>query len=572
MMTQSVMFGDLISEEYFSGQKITFNNVTKNQQPLSIQRNDIIDQEYAIPVAVQGNLRRISQLGLKELWLGGTPGKHDRWKHSVGALNAGFIWLKVLESDDRVPKHCMVWPTNNWEKVRALVGTAILLHDYGHLPFAHLFNEVLASMNWLPSSRGGADTAALLHKTRAKGELDLIWNPLLSKRLAPGLKREISTNDVRLVVESLILGSYGVPWVQTIANSPIDADKIDYIRFDSDFLRDTDYPIRPRLQEDKPTQWMMEFLQDQWVNHAGLLCLHGRSALATADLWRERIFLSDRLYLSPELRVPESMAFEIIQQFIIRSTMSSAFMNTLKNDNLQGFAERFEAKMKNSKESPDYTDFDTIAVKYETAYQTMEEMLPLITGEELEFSLLVRMNEKIQQLTGIDQSYKNFLKECFLTLEKLKNKEKSLAQVVSESLVQRPLLLYRQDFDKIREALRPLQHTYCREALIDIVRLPRVLAAPRRWRSGFGEQNENGIDYSILVPSGPVSTWGPGSRATCPLTDECVQELERPYCRVTVISPGRASSAQAAYIWDRVRSTLLEANLQLVEEVKEIEW
>jgi hypothetical protein len=141
-------------------------------------------------------------------------------------------------------------------------------------------------------------------------------------------------------------------------------------------------------------------------------------------------------------------------------------------------------------------------------------------------------------------------------------------QLASNAIVRQPLVLYRRDFAKARDRLRPLQHTYCREALIDIVALPPVLAAPRRWRTGFADSHETGVDNTILVPDGPVESWGPTSRAVRPLTDESVQSLERPYCKVTVITPpGASSSAGAAYIWDRVRSTLLEANIELLEEV-----
>jgi len=123
---------------------------------------------------------------------------------------------------------------------------------------------------------------------------------------------QVESDDVRKIVSSLILGNYGMPWLQAIVNSPVDADKIDYIRYDSQFLSNAPFGIRARLLLDKVDQWLSDFLSEQEVNHAGLLALHGRSARAALELWEERMYLYDRFYRAPELRVPDRMAFEIV--------------------------------------------------------------------------------------------------------------------------------------------------------------------------------------------------------------------------------------------------------------------
>jgi hypothetical protein len=219
---------------------------------------------------------------------------------------------------------------------------------------------------------------------------------------------------------------------------------------------------------------------------------------------------------------------------------------------------------------------EPIRVKYETVRETMLALLGTNDETDLEFPLLEKMTDAILQSKGIDEGYKEFLAQCRGCLRSLntgrkprldlQEQRRTLRQVVADSLVEEPLLFQRQDFEKARNILRPIQHTYCREALIDIVQLPYVLTAPRRWGLGFWNELETGIDYSILVPKGPVETWGPKSRATTPLGDDCVSKLERPHCRVLVVAPLNGGSVRSSYIWDRVRSTLLDGGVRFVEE------
>jgi len=578
LATDSMISGEsLVSQDYFGDgilslkSPITDVETGKSRSEIKIRGTEIQEFLYRIPHKVEKELRSVSQLGLKETWLGKAVNVHHRWTHSVGTLNVGYIWMKILEQ--RVPQAQLIWPLETWDKIKAVVGTALLLHDYGHLPFAHLVNEVLESINWIPSDArfNGLEAKILSDRFRA-AELEDVWKLLLTERIGKDASRIPSTSDLRELLENLIHGVYGVPWLQAIVNSPIDADKIDYIRFDSEFLRETDFPIRPRLQQTKPGQWLALFLEHQEVNHAGLLCLHGNSAIAAADLWRERIYLYDRFYLSPELRVPEKMVFEILRHYLILSTMSEPFRRSVREAGGNSLYTQLGLSRENS-------PVDPIELKYRTAYEVLRATLPTIEGPPREFVPLRQMMNALRQFKGIDKDYLAFIDTCFTCLESLIEPEDSsedrhripLGELVSKSLVREPLVLARTDFEKAREVLRPLEHSYGREALIDIVKLPNILASPHRWITGLGSDTVRGMDYSILVPEGPVSTWGSKSPARIPLTDECVEKLERPYCRVIVIAPNCAETSKSRYIWDRVRSTLLEANLTLIHKTDEDE-
>jgi hypothetical protein len=559
---------DLCSGAYFKESRHVILKVGHKNKQIPFDLDDIAPGNLCLPVSIKQVLSKISQLGLKELWLGQQPLTHNRWDHSVGTCTAGHFWVKVLREDERVPPHCLKSPLESWDKIEPVLCTAFVLHDYGHLPFAHLMDEVLQSINWIPQRARSYGLESLILQTRlASDDLGKTWASLLSEYVGIGSTRALDGASVRNIVQELIEGTYGAPWLQVLVNSPIDADKIDYMRYDAELLQKTDFPSQHRLALSKPTQWLTEFLQDQSVNHAGILCLHGRSARAAADLWRERMFAYDRLYLSPELRVADRMAFEIVQQFLIRSTMSDEFLRKIGGFSVSSFTERFFSKYGSSGCDPE----QLISIKYEAVKDMMEALLGDIQKSTLEFTLLKVMVTKLADAPGIDSQYKNFIQACFACLDELNpsppHPKKQLMELVNNSLVREPIVIRREEFNKARELIRGLQHVYNNEILIDIVKLPRVLSVPQRYAVSF--EGDQDVEVNILVPGGPVETWGPGQRAVRPLSDEAVKSLEIPYSRICVIAPGCSRSARSAYIWDRVRAALLEANISLVERRRE---
>ena len=301
--------------------------------------------------------------------------------------------------------------------------------------------------------------------------------------------------------------------------------------------------------------WLEEFLSDQHITHAGLLCLDGRSAVAAADLLRERIFLHDRFYLSPEIRVAERMAFEILQQFLIRVVMSDGFRSKIPE--LGGYEYSLRCQVG--------VPVDPIDVKGRLVAEMMETLAnKWASGSDREFGMLEHMYQCILGAGAIDRKYLSLLTECFKKLDELRPPKckSNIHELTKTSLVREPLVFHRKDYATARDALRPVQHKYCSEILIDIAKLPRVLAMPGRWRASQKRDANEDVDYGILVPDGPASSWGPGSKARVPLTDSTVSQLERPYGRIIVIAPF-GHSARVEYIWDRVRSVLLEAGVEL---------
>ena len=495
--------------------------------------------------SVMNRLGRISQLGLKEIWIGRNPGEHNRWLHSVGAFDVAHIWTRVLLEDGRLPSH---WNMAQTEDQVTLALNALLVHDYGHLPFAHLTEEVLHNLNWIPpapvSLPPGLEGQVLHFRFNELVDESRVFSASIGKSVG-------STNEVALtVIESLIAGNYGLPWLQTVVNSPIDADKIDYVHFDDAFLGKADYRTQTRMPDG--LGWLEEFLQDQFVNHAGMLCLGGRSARAAADLWRERVQLYDRFYLAPDLRVPDRIAGEILQQGIIRCTLSDRFRNAILEEHIPGLNEAFRQ----------IDVIDPIGLKFQVVSGIMRQFASFIRTSDRELEILSELWKHLSVWPSLNPDYVALLERGFELLEAVQ-KGRPLRSVVETSLVREPLLLRREQYELAVETLRPVQHAYMSEVLIDIVALPTPLAPPRRWRTQWGG-DRGGLDYQLLVPPGRASSWTTGMTSSVPLDDACVAELDEPYARVSVISPGEADTSQAKFVWDRVRAILLEANLHLL--------
>src|SRR5260370_23122646 len=158
------------------------------------------------------------------------------------------------------------------QRERSLLMIASLLHDFGHLPFSHLFEEVFSELHWSVdplhkrydhSDIGTAKVRRFLSTAEVQGSENTAY------RIVDYLSDIGYTPDD---VVKLIRGETGVAYLDAIANSPIDADKIDYIFRDSSELN-----LGVRLMPQKP--WLMEFLMDQYVSNEGRVRLSGRAAI-----------------------------------------------------------------------------------------------------------------------------------------------------------------------------------------------------------------------------------------------------------------------------------------------------
>jgi len=144
-------------------------------------------------------LRKIKQLANTHLVYPGAT--HSRFEHSLGALETGYQIAR------RIKSIC-----NDEDKMRRL-RYAILLHDIGHGPFSHVFEDIVMRIGKLKPSEFSHELVTV----------DLLCN---DEELMG-----ILGSDLDGVVDLLRPTTKFVE--HHIVSGPLDADKIDYLQRDS---------------------------------------------------------------------------------------------------------------------------------------------------------------------------------------------------------------------------------------------------------------------------------------------------------------------------------------------------
>lgn len=138
-------------------------------------------------------LKRIKQLGLIDNVY--PSGIHSRFEHSLGAL---FV-------ADRISQQLQIS-----DQEREVIRVAALLHDVGHGPFSHVFENILQIANG-----------------REIDHTDITLKIIETKEIADIL------NDIKSNVQSIFREKEKESIEKDIISSALDADKLDYLRRDS---------------------------------------------------------------------------------------------------------------------------------------------------------------------------------------------------------------------------------------------------------------------------------------------------------------------------------------------------
>lgn len=151
-------------------------------------------------------LRRIRQLGLTSLVFPGA--EHSRFAHALGAAHVMTRLLDHVGSrQGELPAHLRLDATHARDAF-----AAALLHDLGHGPFSHLFEEVMPGARpheeWTTAivTDEGTDVFAALRAIDSE---------------MPGR------------VAALIEGKHPLPWLASAISGTLDVDRCDYLLRDS---------------------------------------------------------------------------------------------------------------------------------------------------------------------------------------------------------------------------------------------------------------------------------------------------------------------------------------------------
>lgn len=153
-------------------------------------------------------LRRVRQMGLASLAYPGAD--HTRFAHAIGAAHVMTKLIRRLRSiHDELP----FWQRMTTERARDALAAA-LLHDVGHGPFSHLFEEAL------PESRRHEE-----------------WTARIVMDPSGDVHRILSRFDPALPgrVVDLVQGKHELTYLARAVSGTFDVDRCDYLLRDAHF-------------------------------------------------------------------------------------------------------------------------------------------------------------------------------------------------------------------------------------------------------------------------------------------------------------------------------------------------
>lgn len=192
-------------------------------------------------------LRRVKQMGMTELVFPGA--NHSRFAHSLGVLHTARLFLDQLERASGRP-----FPTEH----RAFILAAALLHDVGHGPFSHAFEQVTGQNH-------ETYTRLIIHSDQTEVHRRLrAFDPAMPERL--GRFFDEDADEVER--------AGGVPaYLARIVSGQLDADRCDYLLRDS-HATGTNYG-------DYDLAWLLAQLRPDAANKRFYLTRKGLSAAET---------------------------------------------------------------------------------------------------------------------------------------------------------------------------------------------------------------------------------------------------------------------------------------------------
>ncbi len=172
------------------------------------------EEERIIPRLLEApevqRLRRIRQLGLTSLAFPGA--EHTRFSHALGAAHVMQLFVARLRKiHDDLP----FWQRLTSERARDALAAA-LLHDVGHGPLSHLFEDAVA------------------HAT-GKCRLHEEWTEQILLDEGTEVHRILASEDPELPrrVAGLVRGEHQLPYLAKAVSGTFDVDRCDYLLRDA---------------------------------------------------------------------------------------------------------------------------------------------------------------------------------------------------------------------------------------------------------------------------------------------------------------------------------------------------
>lgn len=243
-------------------------------------------------------LRRIRALGLASLAFPGA--EHSRFAHAVGCAHVMTRYLaRVAELSDQLPARERVD-----EDTANMAVAAALLHDVGHGPWSHSFEEIVAD-----------------------GRAHEQWSSQIILDPDTEVHQVLTEFDRQMParVERLIHGECDIPHLAKAVSGTFDVDRCDYLMRDS-HMTGVGYG---RIDLDWLLASLRLHLPDSGAGPVrAMLAVDGEKGLtAVEDFFRARLYMYRQVYLHKAVRAGEVM----LEQLFAR-------LRALGPDDRAGFA------------------------------------------------------------------------------------------------------------------------------------------------------------------------------------------------------------------------------------------
>jgi HD superfamily phosphohydrolase len=225
-------------------------------------------------------LRRVRQLGVTSLVFPGA--EHSRFVHAIGAAFVMKLLLARLRSiQGELPESQRI---NEDRSCEALA--AALLHDVGHGPLSHLFEELIPG--------------ATPHET---------WTERMVLEPSTGIYRALASIDGTLPsrVVDLVHGRHELPYLAKAVSGELDVDRCDYLLRDAHAtgvrygLYDLDWLLRSLRLSPAPNG-------GKEASGAPALAIDGSKGLPAIEAFiAARLFMFQQVYLHKAARAAEWM-------------------------------------------------------------------------------------------------------------------------------------------------------------------------------------------------------------------------------------------------------------------------
>lgn len=507
---------------------------------------------------------QLRQLGLKTAMLQpAEQAKHNRRAHSLGVARIALAWLtEVLKNQGGYAGPGLWLPADALRSVGYLAG---LMHDLSHLPFTHLTEEVYDELNWTArdwSERFRHDSSVLSGSYKpirewARQALGNVAERSPVFKDQPGL--------LECLVGRAIEGRTGIPLLDCVLNSPIDADKIEYLASDCLIMRqEVRLPIRDWEEEWRP--WIDAFFQGQRVLPSGIVAIAGAGAVHARELLEERRWLYKHLYFRQGFRVVERILHHLLVHWLSRAVGEEISRH---ESAVEGW---------NDGDSPglDQVLFgargltDPRASKGRIGARLLWEQLVSISAQSDAAGVVDRSKPRVPkgepalaQRVADDlvtrhtgTSLEQWFRDCRDLIDgALIDHDGRTYDQFERFLRDRacwspPVYIRASDLKRVREIVRRLEMSSVPSALVDLAPLPSLLSYPAARRT-------KGVKDSLLadtwvVPHYDPDKWDRESRHWVPLSATAFGERDRHrWVQVMVVAPRSDGHAAVQHMIDR---------------------